>query len=197
MENKFAVLLLVLLGLISSCSKPDEYGQEYFPVNKEEELSIILDISGQTSQGKLVIIRDEQEVINGKSYTMSKSTIAGLLNPFPAIPPSYSRIAQDGIYEVLGAHKDYPEYLNYPLPLKVGTTWTRETFEGKQNCRVESIEDVNVQGNTYEKCLKVSFQDESGVSSGEEYRAKGVGVVKVQDNFKGGSLTMLLVRYRQ
>jgi hypothetical protein len=199
MKNRLAILLLVITGLTSSCSKKEE-GRDYFPINKEEEFSLSFSApSGATLQGKMVVRNQGEEVINGKTYTKYFAEISAPTTDSQQSPIIvYSRITPEGVYSVVDEHKDFPEFLDYPFPLKVGTTWTRVKFEGEQKCRVESIEDVQLPDKTYEKCLKISFQQESGENpiNGIEYLAKGIGNVKVVFNYKSGlNATLLLLRY--
>lgn len=199
MGNIPAILLAFLLLWTSVYSRQEEYGSEYTPNLKEWEysMSVTINSSGNTYNGKVMVSSSGEEVINGKTYTKSAATMSEFALPMPSTPNFYSRVTRTGKYIISEDHRNFPETLQYPFPLKVGTTWTRVTFNGKQKCRVEAIEDVVLPDKTYERCIKISFQSKNKkkLPSGVEYLAKGIGIVKIIMNFKDGSATDILLRY--
>jgi hypothetical protein len=136
-----------------------------------------------------------EEVINGKTYRKYVSKVQGVSMDEQA-PTDYMRTTPQGLYSIEGDNKDKPEYLDYPFPLKVGTTWTRVTPEGEEKCRVEGVETVELPTQKYEDCLKIVSKLE-GAEPREtvEYLAKGVGTVKWVGNGPAYKGEVLLVRY--
>jgi hypothetical protein len=187
-------LIIILLFFMPACSKPE--GQEYLAIKNEKEYSIegVVPLVGVV-KGKMVTRTEGRETINGKEYDKTVAAYSGLPGAESSI--EYSRNTPEGVFTIDGKHKNSPEYLSYPFPLSVGTTWTKQEPEGPVQCRVESIETAQLFDKKYENCLKVSFKRQgSEPYEGYEYLAKGIGTVKSVIKRRGLTFELVLQSYK-
>ncbi len=129
-------------------------------------------------------------IIDGKTYFKSETHFIGIRG----IPSTttYRRKADDGTYAFQGSDPTKREYLETSYPLAVGKTWTSQ-FSDTLNTvfTVESEETVTVDGQKYEKCLKVKYISTGTAPSGHFYLAPGVG--NVMETFQVGDLTIYIL----
>lgn len=195
MIKRASYLTVAVFLVLSACAK--QQGEEYFPKASNGALwayVFLYDSPKGTHKGNIGVRIDGEETIHGKKYYREVTVVLG--NPEPEI--CYKRRAKEGIYRIDGKHKDQPEYLVTPFPLKVGDTWTVEAPDGRTTYRAENIEPVKVPNRTYENCLKVSFQGMRGSvhCDGTYYLAPGVGEVFYTQKIGEDKLTYYLDMYK-
>jgi len=172
------VLVVSILTFMSACAKP---GQEYFPilpVGSQMKYAVEL---GRL-KGEMVIRTESKQIINGKQYYKEVAVYSGI----PGLEPEvvYERLGSDGIYALSGSHMDKPEYLDTPLPLRVGAAWRADNPEGPEDYKAESIETLELFDRAYERCMKISFSLSRGsvTLTGVSYYAPHVGLAKTSWN---------------
>ena len=172
----------------SGCSKPK--GAEYFPelrdgASKVYSIEYNVPPTG-VQKGRLAIRVDGTETINGKSYSKELTVPSGI----PGAPTQTRFVRRDktGIYAINGDDSTKTEYLEIPLPVQVGSSWTSKSPRGELHYRAEAIEAAQLFDRSYENCLKVSFTS----SVGEGYACHAPGLGMVRSVIKASGVTMEL-----
>jgi hypothetical protein len=171
-----------ILGLVTlstslpcGCSKPAEKG--YFPEDryglKQEYTLVSSGPRAGVRKGRLVFLVEGKKTIHGKEYFREVTEISGIPGAKSLI--QYRRWDQHGIYVIDGVDQTQTDYLETPLPVKVGDSWTVKSTRGEVEYHAEKIETIQLPGRKYENCLKLSYQDQAG--SGCSYYAPGIGQV--------------------
>jgi len=155
--------------------------------------------SGEVVNVKSVGYIAEKEMLQGKEYFKLITTYEGAAGT-PPQTVSYLRKTEEGIYLIAAEHKDQPELLSTPLPIKTGRTWELASYDPtvKGTYSVEGKETVYVTGGEkYEDCFKIFLQQEKDGTRGErlDYIAPNVGMVKQLVTFGDISLEVNLKRY--
>ena len=195
MIQRVSYMIIAALLVLSACAK--QKGEEYFPeTTNGAQWEYVLNYDSPTGSqnGHIGIRIDGEETINGKKYYKEVTVILG--NPDPEI--CYKRRSKEGIYRIDGTHKDKPEYLVTPFPLKVGDTWTVKTPDGLTRYQAQKIESVEMHNRKYENCLKISFQGVRGSihCEGISYLAPGIGEVLYVQKIGENKLTYYLEKYK-
>ena len=195
MIQRVSYMLIAALLVLSACAK--QKGEEYFPetTNGAQWEYVFNYVSPTGSHNGYIGIRiDGEETINGKKYYKEVTVILG--NPDPEI--CYKRKTKEGIYRIDGKHKDKPEYLVTPFPLKVGNTWTVKAPDGLTRYQAQKIESVEVPNRKYENCLRISFQSDRGSvhCEGISYLSPGIGEVLYAQKIGENKLTYYLEKYK-
>jgi hypothetical protein len=143
---------------------------------------------GGAQKGRLAVRGEGTETINGKVYSKVVTVTSGI----PGVPPQvrYERRDKNGLYAIDADDSTKTEYLDAPLPVRVGSTWTTKSAKGEVHYRAEAIEASQLFDRTYEKCLKISFSKSD--SEGYTYYAPGVGQVKSVVKSNGVTIELTL-----
>lgn len=195
MTKRVSYMVIAVLLVLSACAK--QKGEEYFPEASNGALwqyALNYESPTEKSNGNMVIRIDGEETINGKNYYKEVTAILG--NPHPEI--CYKRNTKEGIYRIDGKHKDKPEYLVTPFPLKVGNSWTVKTPDGFIRYQAQKIVPVNMPNRKYENCLRISFQGEreSMHCEGLSFLAPGIGEVLYIQKIGENKLMYYLEKYK-
>lgn len=191
----------VVALLLASCSKPK--GSEYFPepkVGSRYEYMVEYQLSafgiGVGVQKATMVLRiDPDETINGRQYHKEVTTFSGIPGADQQI--QYLRWSSQGIYSIDTTNREKAEFLETPFPISVGSSWTSKTPNAQANYEATSIETVDLPDRAYSNCLKVSIKSESNdtKSSGTQYLAPGVGIVRIVMNMNGMPMTLTLTKF--
>ena len=190
---------MVLIGVIlSACSKPK--GSEYFPeasLGGRYEYSVEYRSLLSVEHASMVTRADEQTTIQGKRYYKMVSTFIGIPGLDQQI--SYSRSTPEGVYLIDGDSMDKPEYLDTPLPVSVGSSWTSVGPSSRTTYHALDFESVETGSEAFKNCLKVSFKTDgkTGASEGTEYLAPNIGMVRMSLTANGTPMTLTLVKYKK
>ena len=96
---------------------------------------------------------------------------------------SWVRCATNGIFQIV-FKQDNPERLLFPLPPRVGLSWTVEESEAKTVGSIEAKESVDLPGQSYPDCLRIKIEgfDNQGriLSKSTFWFARGSGAVKAE-----------------
>jgi hypothetical protein len=133
---------------------PDD--AKYFPLDQPAELSYSLSISGAVSEQTTLTLRaSEKLVVEGKEYVkVVSSASAGLLAGREDI--TYMRVAPEGVFALDSPLGSAKEYLQYPFPLEIGTTWRIDSaVSGQGDCRVAGHESITLQDGKRVDCLRI------------------------------------------
>ena len=195
MTKRVSYMIIAVLLVLSACAK--QKGEEYFPEASNGALwEYVFNYDSPTGsqKGNIGIRIDGEETINGKKYYKEVTIILGNLNP----EICYKRKTKEGIYRIDDKHKDQPEYLLTPFPLKVGNTWTVKTPDGITHYQAQKIVPVEVPNRKYENCLRISFQGNRGSvhCDGISYLAPGIGEVLYVQKTGENKLTYYLEKYK-
>ena len=191
-------LVVLLLGVTSACAKP---GEEYLPepsVGGHIEYSVELARPFEVIQkGKMVLRTEGRQTIGGKDYFKEVAVFSGIPGFEPII--YYERRTPKGIYAVSSKHMDQPEYLEWPLPLAVGTAWHVDDPDEPGDYKVESIETLELFDRSYEHCMKIvsSAQLTQGVATKTMYLATHLGTVKLIWTLNNVTITWELENYHR
>lgn len=121
------------------------------------------------------------ERINRKDYTKVLTFHQGLTGMPDAI--SWVRCATNGFYQII-LKKENPERLLFPLPPRVGLSWTVEESDGKTVGSVEAKESVDLPEHSYPDCLRIKIErfdnQERILSKSTFWFARGTGAVKAE-----------------
>lgn len=107
---------------------------------------------------------------------------------------TYSRLLKDGIYSRRSTKPGSQEYLELPLPPKVGKRWHHQVENEYLESEIAAIETVEVAGKTYQKCIRVKSWGTIGgmpAYSVTSY-APWVGMVKFASSVGGEELELVL-----
>lgn len=197
---KTTFYLCIGLFLLASCGEAKKLDYHPMSLGAQWEYSGTMrfgsgEVVSVTSVGYIV----EKEMLQGKEYFKLITTYEGDAGT-PPQTVSYLRKTEEGIYLIADAHKDKPELLSTPLPIKTGRTWALASYDPrvKGTYRVEGKETVYVTGGKkYEDCFKIFLQQEKDGTSGErlDYIAPNVGMVKQLVTFGDISIEVNLERY--
>jgi hypothetical protein len=176
-----AITLCFTLVASSACARTG--GKNYFPLSDGSRW----EYSGRFSSGnggqysvRAISLVDGETLINGKRYFKLVTTA-----DFSAVPTigkkiedvRYYRIAADGIYFRPGSdpRADKTDLLEMPLPIPVGIKW----LSGATEVQAESAGTLQINGQEYRNCLKITFKLADGFHTTMNYYAPGVGIVKI------------------
>jgi hypothetical protein len=198
-QKLFVLSLCLLLAAATTCAKAG--GTEYFPLadgSKWEYTGRVSSPSGQFDVPASIHIEGET-IIRGRRYF--KYVIASDLSALTKSPRRseeirYYRVAQDGIYYLLGKDTGGDELLEMPLPTPTGVSW----LSGTSEVRAEQAGAIKAGGREYADCLKITYMGVGGVRRTEYYLAPGVGIVKgvyADVVGPGSSLELTLEKYER
>ena len=171
--------IALVLGLTIGCHKQ---GEEYFPVGpvgaqSDYTIQYIAPLIG-LQKAQMTMRWEGTKEISGVQYYKRVIAYSGLPGATPDV--SYCRRASDGIHCISDSQPNLPDYLEQPIPVTVGMTWTTKAPASTTESKAESIETLELFDRKYEKCLRVTSNvSESGKSLSEtSYYAPSVGLVK-------------------
>jgi hypothetical protein len=129
-------------------------------------------------KAQMTVRWEDTKVISGKQYYKRVIAYSGLPGAVPEV--SYCRRASDGIYCISDGQRDTSEYLEEPIPVTIGMSWTTREPDSTTVNKAESIETVELFDQKFEKCLRVTANMSTGGKNVPEtsYYAPGVGLVK-------------------
>jgi len=117
----------------------------------------------------------EKEKIKGKEYYKQINTII-VKNKEISRLESYTRIDETGLYMLSG--KDKVEYLDTPLPIKVGNNWKYTAYEDEFTVKVIKIGKVEVNGVTYENVAHLHKLNKKGNYKEDYWIAPDLSTIK-------------------
>jgi hypothetical protein len=168
------IAVLIAFG----CQRP----QGFVPL--EDGLKLVYDLDYVTGLGNVQHAEAIQRVdgkknIGGKDYFRVLMVIKGMPGWEPEV--IYQRMADDGLHEVRYVDGKPVEYLQLPVPLKVGRTWQTDMAKINVSCRVDAHEPAILPEKTYEDAYKVSCAGSRGPLYFKNYTywVEGVGTVKL------------------
>jgi hypothetical protein len=173
--------LLFSAAITSACSRQQvsEYLPD-FPTGTELSFRVERsDATGRLRVGRLIWRVESDTTIRGKIYRRLAVIRTGLEGTVSTM--RYVRYTPTGVYSIAGDSPALTEYLDYPLPLDVGATYTANPDGDDVTIRVAGFSTVPLEGTTYENCLRLVLTSSvNGVSVEEtQYLAKGVGLVRL------------------
>jgi predicted nucleic acid-binding Zn ribbon protein len=154
------IFILIIFVLINQRDRFTQTTYVNLTVGARSEYSLVFTSSWGSGTGKMITYIESEEVIDGKKYfkMLYEMNIPDL--GLREVTYTYLREDRDGIYALAEGYLQYPEYLVYPLPLSVGKTWAVNDPRGTLHYRVESRENVVIEGRTYRNCYKLSYYGE-------------------------------------
>jgi len=184
----FPTALIILIALFLSACGGRENTKDYFPmdIGEQWEYEFSVNAPGSGVQTFTLTSRVEgNETINGNKYSQFVNVYHDL--PGAETEISYQRHTEEGLFSIDQKAPEQSEHIDVPFPLEEGMIWTVVEVDSQIEYRFEGLEDVFLPDETYVDCLKLTF---SGVSegrllTGEEYHAKGVGLVKSTGDYGG------------
>ena len=128
--------------------------------------------------GTVIIHQDGKVTIAGKTYDRFVTTFDRLSGLAPET--SYSRLARDGIYSRKTTNPSSRDELEIPFPVQVGRKWIFNQDNLALNMEIAAIEDVDIAGKTYRRCLKLVGKGQRETDPPEVifYHAPNVGLVR-------------------
>ncbi len=152
-------------------------GSEYFPTPKsgtELRYAQVYETPFINGRGEIVVRVEGEEEIGGKKYVK----VVTVLDTLGFFDPSvtYSRVDSSGVYSIENSSRDFGEYLEFPFPMRVGTTWTVSSKARRASYEAIGLETIETPAGKYENCLKIHFTGSNfvGPTEGDIYRAPGV-----------------------
>jgi hypothetical protein len=196
------ILVLVILGLVgwNAFGRPE--GAEYFcPSGGDGHKYIYRATSGfykhaqngllSSSWGQHATLTHEQTtLLDGRFYRKMVLRCNGSSES----KITYSRLLKDGIYARRSTELGAREYLELPLPPKVGKRWRYEIENEHIESEIAAIESVEAAGKTYQKCIIVKSWGTIGgmpAYSVTSYAPK-VGMVRFASTVGGEELELVL-----
>ena len=176
-QNFCAIALCLLLVAAPACAQAG--GKEFFPLAdglKWEYAGRVSSPAGQFNVPASIHIEGET-IIRGRryfKYVITSDLSALTKSPRRSEEVRYYRMAQDGIYFLLGKDIGGDELLEMPLPIHVGVSW----LSGTSEVQAERAGTIKAGGREYVDCLKVTYKGANSGRRTEYYLAPGVGIVK-------------------
>ena len=152
MPRQPILLVVILAGSLSAVAcraTPD-----YFPDYERCDFSMTVLLGGSILEGSISTRLEGTETIAGMKYEKWVSVASG----FPTDPDvSFARRSHDGIFtRYPGWSEDQADTLSYPLPLEVGSEWSKVNEDLTQSeCRAETIEPLYLVEETIDDALKI------------------------------------------
>jgi hypothetical protein len=197
------IFVLVLLGLVgwNAFGRPE--GAEYFyPAGGDSHKYTFRATTGfyvHAQRGSLsstwgqhaTLTHEETITIDGHSY---RKMVLRQNTPGSKHRVTYSRLGKDGIYSRRSDDLTSEEYLELPLPPKIGQKWLYQVEGEHIENEIAAIESVEVGGKTYQKCLRVnSWGTVDGMPAyAVTHYAPLVGMVKFASTVGGQELELAL-----
>ncbi len=146
---------------------------------------------GSTVQGTATREITGTEVIGGKTYFVSETSVSGI--PGMGAFTTYRRKAADGIFSIDGSDASRTERLETALPLAVGKKWEAPSAAGgKVFFEVEAQEAATAGKRKFEKCFKITWRSEDGAMSGQFHLAPNAGNVLETTKSAGTTLQFVI-----
>lgn len=189
--NNFLVIAIILISFISCNSNSNKNNgdvngvineiknsDDYFPLSTgmKREYKLIYSTPFKNVDGKAIMRIEDMENINGKEYYKMiyvYSSIPGLESE-----TYFYRKSNDGYYalkQINGSLSE--EYLDFKLPLEIGTSWKSFSPDGEFEYIVQGIETLELIDKKYKDCLKITVKRKEG-GSGYMFLYKGIGLIK-------------------
>lgn len=170
-------VLMISLACLAAAAPAQE--ADYNPIAKGLKWTAAVTMTkpdGSTVQGTATREITGTEVIRGKTYFVSETSVSGI--PGMAAFTTYRRKAADGIYIINGGDAAKAEQLETALPLAVGKSWeTPSSTGGKVRFTVAALETVKAGPRRFEKCFKINWRSDDGALTGHFHLAPNVGNV--------------------
>ncbi|QIF03645.1 hypothetical protein G5S37_19665 [Roseimicrobium sp. ORNL1] len=137
------------------------------------------------------LTHDETVTIDGHTY---RKMVLRHNSPGTKNRVTYSRLGKDGIYSRRSSELTSEEYLELPLPPKIGQKWRYQVGKEHTESEIAAIESVEVAGKTYHKCLRVnSWGTVDGMPAySVTHYAPWVGMVKFASTVGGQEFELAL-----
>ena len=183
-KGLFIVMGLAMVVSLSGCHSKSEL--DYLPMvvgaTWEYRMETLEEGRGKEKQiraGTVVCRCVARERIAGKDYLKCMTFQQG--SPGTVECACWYRRAGDGLYQIRLKPENL-EILLFPLPLRVGLSWTTEESKAKTVGLVEAVETVDLPERSYPNCFKIKYDmyDNQGrvLNKTTLWLAKGVGWVK-------------------
>ena len=173
-------------------------GENYNPISVRAQWEYSVEFYSAdvgSQKGKAITTVEGMEEINGKKYFKEVTRYIGINGLPPQV--SFSRIASNGTYTI--EKTENKEFLSFPFPIAIGSTWTVRNPDGEIEYRAEGTETLELYRQKYNDCLRISFHGKikTGSIDGLQYYARNVGCVRTF--VKTGVLRMeiLLEKYQK
>jgi hypothetical protein len=198
--QKFCFFVLCLLVAASSaCAQAND--KDYFPLAAGAQWEYVGRVSSPTGEFNVPasIHIDGETIIRGRryfKYVIVSDLSALTKSPRRSEEVRYYRVAQDGIYYLLGKDTEGNELLEMPLPIPTGVSW----LSGTSEVRADRAGTIKAGEHEYADCLKITYKGTSGVRRTEYYLAPGIGIVKgvyADVVGPGSSLELMLEKYER
>jgi hypothetical protein len=172
------LLCFSLLSGLASFSRAAE-PSEYCPL--AEGMEWTMDAKVTSPDGKVIDTTAHRRIgakeeWNGKSYYRMKTWIDGV--PELRAYESLERRDEKGLYSVDLRNPKPTEVTSMVLPFAVGQKWTRENGEAPVTLEVVALENLTINGKTYEKCYRIKATAKGGSYTEELWQAPGLGSIK-------------------
>ena len=191
-RNSIVLTLALAIGTATGCqTKPS--GADYFWLSSESriifDVKVIAPLTG-VIQGVAVMREDGTATVGGIEYRKVVVSFDGI--PGSQSEVSYYRLGNDGIYSRKSLETAEKEILEFPLPPKVGRTWSSIQGTSQFEHEISSVEDLDTADATYQACIKISSK---GSRDGQEMQVvswygPGVGLIKSSISASGVLIEM-------
>ena len=100
----------------------------------------------------------------------------------------------EGIHTIDLREKNPKDALKIPSPLMLGTKWTRDNGKTQISYELIAIEDVTIDGKTYQSCYKIKAEAKDGSHSELAWMAVGLGTIKSDSVWSNGRKLSVTLR---
>lgn len=180
-------LLLCLYLLVSALAARAADPLEYCPL--AEGMAWTMDAKVTTPDGKVIEATahraiDAAEEREGKTYYRMRTWMEGIpqLRPFETL----ERRTDQGLFSIDFRDLLHREFTSMVLPFVVGNKWSHPTDTTTIHLEVVALEDLILNGKTYEKCFRIKAAAEDGSYREELWQAPGLGSIKSDVTLTGG-----------
>jgi hypothetical protein len=193
MKRPFYLVLAssILVADVAVAADPNDY----LPVKKGLEWVANVRVesaAGSVLTGTAKIVSEEEIEKAGKRYLRERTTwdLEKVHNEFTRL----TRKDETGIYSIVEGVQETAEQKEVALPLKVGANWTF-TVNGKTlQVTVLGIENVTIEGKTYEECYHIRKTLPGTRFTEDLWEAPKVGTVKSESIYEDGTKMLFTLR---
>lgn len=167
---------------------------EYLPMKEGNEWTMDAVITMPNGEATTATARRKTgttEERNGKIYHRVLTSMEG---PRPFSYTKLNRKDETGFYTLDPRDPNAKEQAEIVLPLKVGASWKRTSGPMNLTDTVIGLEDITVNGKTYEKCFHIRTSADDGSYTEDYWEAPNVGSVKSETVYGNGAKISLTIR---
>jgi len=169
----------------------------YLPLVEGNEWTMDAVMTSPTGEVTKATARRKTGATEERSGKVYHRVLTAMEGPYPMSYTKLNRKDETGYYTLDPRDPNAKEQAEVVLPLKIGSSWKRTSGPMNLTDTVVALEDVAVNGKTYEKCYHIRVTSSDGNYTEDYWEAPNVGSVKSEIVYgNGGKITLTIREFK-